>query len=196
MTVASLAFEWMFQWTPAIIAGVAIAAAGCYLLRGKFACRPVDGSCLGTSGNAALDKGRENDIVNDVNPLEKKLPRFTLQELKDCNGRGDGRLHVGIQGLVYDVGAHEAGRGFYGPGGSYHLFAGRDATTALAKMALEESMLNSSPETWFSFSDEERRCIRQWANRFCSKYPLAGIVDFGPDGNKAATEWRAEIAKA
>lgn len=194
MAETSLAFEWLFHWVPAIVAASALAAAGGYLLRKRPERREGAGCCIGAKEPNEVN-GRE-DGVKALNPLEGNLACFTLRELKHYNGRGGNRLLVGIQGLVYDVGAHDAGRGFYGPGGSYHLFAGRDATTALAKMSLDESMLNCSPETWFSFSDEERRCIRQWANRFSSKYPLAGVVDFGPDGNQAATEWRAEIAKA
>lgn len=36
-------------------------------------------------------------------------------------------LYIALNGSIYDV---SAGRHFYGPGGSYHFFAGRDATRA------------------------------------------------------------------
>lgn len=55
---------------------------------------------------------------------------MTFDELKKYNGRGeDGRICVAVLGKVFDC---SKGRRFYGPGGPYSTFAGRDATRALA----------------------------------------------------------------
>ncbi|XP_026191850.1 membrane steroid-binding protein 1 [Cyclospora cayetanensis] len=191
---AQVAFKWLLQWGPTLIAGAAIALLGNFLLKKQYRNQRF-ASQIGTAAHGDIDTERKED----------NLKRFTLDELHKCRGGPSNDLLVGIQGLVYNVGANEAGRMFYGPGGSYHIFAGRDATVALAKMALEEGMLNSlslcdlpfaqPPAKWVLLSNEERNCIRQWARRCCSKYPLVGVIDFGQGENEAASKWREQIAK-
>ncbi|KAJ9664074.1 hypothetical protein H2201_005314 [Coniosporium apollinis] len=46
-------------------------------------------------------------------------------------------IYVGLNGSIYDV---SAGRHFYGPGGSYHFFAGRDAARAFVTGCFEEDL--------------------------------------------------------
>jgi len=55
---------------------------------------------------------------------------YTPSELIEFDGRKNKRILMGIRGSVYDVtlGAH-----FYGPGGPYGNFAGRDASRGLSK---------------------------------------------------------------
>ncbi|KNC87761.1 hypothetical protein SARC_00133 [Sphaeroforma arctica JP610] len=53
---------------------------------------------------------------------------FTAEELLKYDGRDpDTPVYIGFNGFVYDV---SAGRQFYGPGGGYAFFAGKDATRA------------------------------------------------------------------
>ncbi|KAL8269583.1 hypothetical protein Esti_006500 [Eimeria stiedai] len=197
MGSASSILDWLVLWTPTLIAGVAVATGGSYLLSRKGGCSMMNRACCSAQsrGKEGIAEGREKDIVEDINPPCEGLPRFTLEQLKECDGKEGRRLFVAIQGLVYDVGAHEAGRHFYGPQGAYALFAGKEVTTALAKMALEEHFLNQPPSSWSSFSEEEKKCICSWAKKLSAKYPLAGVVDFGPEGIEAAAGWRGEIAR-
>ena len=46
-------------------------------------------------------------------------------DIKDATGEGDRPLYVVVNGLVFDMRSHESGMTFYGPGSSYHCFAGR-----------------------------------------------------------------------
>ncbi|KAH0538277.1 hypothetical protein GP486_008787, partial [Trichoglossum hirsutum] len=64
--------------------------------------------------------------------------RLTDDELAQFDGREAGRaIYVGLNGSVYDV---SAGRGLYGPGGSYAFFAGRDATRAFVTGCFAEDL--------------------------------------------------------
>eukprot|EP01118_Nematostelium_gracile_P016235 TRINITY_DN6680_c0_g1_i1.p1 TRINITY_DN6680_c0_g1~~TRINITY_DN6680_c0_g1_i1.p1 ORF type:complete len:124 (+),score=32.95 TRINITY_DN6680_c0_g1_i1:45-416(+) len=56
---------------------------------------------------------------------------FKVEELKAYDGSDPtSAILMGVKGKVYDV---TGGAGFYGPGGAYHAFAGKDASRALAK---------------------------------------------------------------
>lgn len=76
-----------------------------------------------------------------------------------CNER------VSISVLVY--------RMFYGPGGPYALFAGKDASRALAKMSFEEKDL-----TWdiSGLGPFELEALQDWEYKFNSKYATVGTV--------------------
>jgi membrane-associated progesterone receptor component len=51
---------------------------------------------------------------------------MTAEELQQHDGtNADLPIYVAIKGVVFDVSPK---RDIYGPGGSYHVFAGRDAT--------------------------------------------------------------------
>ena len=53
---------------------------------------------------------------------------FSEAELAQFDGSSPGQpVYLAIDGDVYDV---TSGRRTYGPGGSYHFFAGRDAARA------------------------------------------------------------------
>lgn len=52
-------------------------------------------------------------------------------------------VYLGIRGKVFDV---SPGRNFYGPGGPYENFAGRDATRGLACGSFDEEMLTKDLE--------------------------------------------------
>lgn len=52
-------------------------------------------------------------------------------DLAPFNGENGRPLYVGVNGKVFDV---TEGADFYGAGGPYHAFTGRDATVMLGKM--------------------------------------------------------------
>jgi predicted heme/steroid binding protein len=66
---------------------------------------------------------------------------YTPQELSKFDGRKNKRILMGICGRVYDV---TAGGQFYGPGGPYGNFAGRDASRGLSKGSFDDGIIGSS----------------------------------------------------
>lgn len=62
---------------------------------------------------------------------------------------------------------------FYGPGGPYALFAGKDASRALAKMSFEEKDLNGDLTGLGVF---ELEALQDWEYKFISKYVKVGTV--------------------
>ncbi|KAJ1719455.1 steroid binding [Coemansia erecta] len=104
---------------------------------------------------------------------------FTLKELRQYDGRqttGDATILLGFNGKVYDV---TAGAGFYGPGKSYSVFAGRDSTLALARGSLEQSLLpedDGEPVDSSALTDAEREAVATWEQRLAAKYAQRGVL--------------------
>ena len=76
---------------------------------------------------------------------------------------------------------------FYGPGGPYALFAGKDASRALAKMSFEPEDLTSDISGLGPF---ELDALQDWEYKFMSKYVKVGTVKKTvpvEDGNTAST---------
>jgi len=75
---------------------------------------------------------------------------------------------------------------FYGPGGPYALFAGKDASRALAKMSFEEKDLNGDLTGLGAF---ELDALQDWEYKFMSKYVKVGTVkkpEGAPEASTAA----------
>ncbi|TKA26989.1 hypothetical protein B0A50_05180 [Salinomyces thailandicus] len=74
----------------------------------------------------SLFSGKSGEPADAPNQSGKQ--DLTDAELKAYDGSDPSKpLYLAINGTIYDV---SAGRGFYGPGGHYGHFAGRDATRA------------------------------------------------------------------
>jgi membrane-associated progesterone receptor component len=95
---------------------------------------------------------------------------WTLAEVAQHDGAtaDSGPILLAADGEVFNVGT---GRNFYGPGGEYALFAGRDATRLLAKMRTE---LESDDEAAKPLSIAERLTLAGWVFTLRSKYELVG----------------------
>lgn len=83
----------------------------------------------------------------------------------------DGPILMAADGLVFNV---YKGRNFYGPGGEYHLFAGRDATRFLAKTIVEEE---TPEEAAKPLTMAERAALAAWMFTFKGKYEIVGKLD-------------------
>jgi membrane-associated progesterone receptor component len=94
---------------------------------------------------------------------------YSLSELASYDGSDASRpLLVGIRGHVYDV---TRGRDFYGPGGPYGMFAGKDCTRALAKVSFDEGLFTGDIE---GLDSDELDKLEEWIEMFEGKYRRVG----------------------
>ena len=94
---------------------------------------------------------------------------YHLDELAAYDGSDPAKpLLLAIRGYVYDV---TRGRDFYGPGGPYEMFAGKDCTRALAKGAFDEELFTGDLE---GLGDDELDALEDWIERFEVKYRRLG----------------------
>lgn len=100
---------------------------------------------------------------------------FTPRTLLPYNGVDGAPIYFAVRGHVFDV---SSGRNFYGPGGPYENFAGRDASRGLANHSFDESMLTKDLDgpldSLADLGADEMQALREWEERFESKYLVVG----------------------
>ncbi|CAF0882858.1 unnamed protein product [Adineta ricciae] len=119
---------------------------------------------------------KPNDYPSSVKmpPQLPKMPKqdLTVEQLRGYNGvDSNGRILTAIYGDIFDVSRRSD---LYGPGGSYSLFAGRDATRALSKMQLTQSLFSDEYDDLADLTDNERSTARNWHEDFREKYDIVG----------------------
>lgn len=106
---------------------------------------------------------------------------YTLSELLEFKevsvipeGRLDAPIFMGICGKIIDV--SYGGKEMYGKGGPYFLFAGIDASKALAKMSFKPEDLSSRDLT--DLTPEQAKTLADWEKKFIvsRKYPVVGNI--------------------
>ena len=127
-------------------------------------------------------------------PEPVQVGEITADELRQYDGSDPEKpLLMAIKGQIYDV---SQSRMFYGPGGPYALFAGKDASRALAKMSFEPQDLTGDVSGLGPF---ELSALQDWEYKFTSKYVKVGsIKGTGPveEGNVSTTSEIQEEAAA
>jgi predicted heme/steroid binding protein len=107
--------------------------------------------------------------------------RLTTEELAKFNGTAETptesgyatpSIYVGAGDKVFDVSF--GGVEFYGPNGSYHRFAGKDASRALAKMSFQQEDLDDTSVD--DLTDAQRKVLQDWIRTFEERktYPCVG----------------------
>ncbi|KAK3390767.1 cytochrome b5-like heme/steroid binding domain-containing protein [Podospora didyma] len=100
---------------------------------------------------------------------------FTPRTLLPFNGEDNKPVYLAVRGRVFDV---TRGRNFYGPGGPYENFAGRDASRGLACGSFDESMLTKDLDgpldTLSDLGKDELEALQGWEERFNEKYLVVG----------------------
>ncbi|EMS46970.1 Membrane steroid-binding protein 1 [Triticum urartu] len=100
-----------------------------------------------------------------------KLGELSEEELRQYDGSDRTKpLLMAIKGQIYDI---TRSRTYYGPGGPYAIFAGKDASRALAKMSFEPQDLTSDVSGLGPF---ELDALIDWEYKFVSRYNMVGTV--------------------
>lgn len=90
--------------------------------------------------------------------------------LQKYNGEKGQPVYLAVKTKVYDV---TSGRNFYGPGGPYENFAGRDATRGLACQSFDDEMLTKDLEGALDdcndLTPEQIENLNGWVERFDEK---------------------------
>ncbi|CAL2037514.1 unnamed protein product [Caenorhabditis brenneri] len=121
---------------------------------------------------------------------------FTPEQLHFFDGTRDSKpCYLAILGRVYNV---DGKKEYYGPGKSYHHFAGRDATRAFTTGDFTE---NGLVATTHGLSHDELLSIRDWVSFYEKEYPLVGVVAdlyYDSEGQPTAelTDVLARVEKA
>lgn len=108
-------------------------------------------------------------VPREPPPPPVQLGTISEEELAAFDGVDEKKpLLMAIRGNIYDV---SQSRGFYGPGGAYSLFAGKDASRALAKMSFEKEDLTGDTSGLGAY---ELSALDDWEHKFQSKYHKVG----------------------
>lgn len=133
---------------------------------------------------------RDRIFTRDELKLYRGIPPSDIPEGQSQShipaDRVDSEILVAVKGNVYDV--SYGGTEHYGPGGSYHLFAGIDASRALAKMSFDSSDVNSSDLS--DLTEEQLKILDDWEAKFQMKkrYPIIGRLVSSADTSIAKPE--------
>ncbi|KAM0892395.1 hypothetical protein ACQ4PT_025789 [Festuca glaucescens] len=168
----------------AFFTAVAVAAALYHVVSGIFAPPPPP-----------RQRPREEPEAEPL-PPPVQLGEVEEEDLRQYDGSDPKKpLLMAIKGQIYDV---TQSRMFYGPGGPYALFAGKDASRALAKMSFEPQDLNGDLTGLGPF---EIDALQDWEYKFMSKYVKVGTIkkaapaEDAPETNETTTA-EAEPEKA
>lgn len=124
-------------------------------------------------------------LLGKKEPSGPRLPvaeerDYSLAEIAALDGSDPAKpLLIAIKGYVYDV---TQGRDFYGPGGPYGMFAGRDCTRALAKMSFDPADFTGSLD---GLDRDELDRLEEWIEMFEGKYRRLGRL-LGAAGEAAS----------
>lgn len=134
---------------------------------------------------------------------QAKPIQLTDEELKAYDGSDPSKpIYLAINGTIYDV---SNGRNFYGPGGSYHFFAGADASRAFITTCFDSDITpdlrgvdtmyipKSDPEVDALFTSGEMKIRMEQEKRLAKQKAYEALkhwVDFfanSPKYNKVGT---------
>ncbi|TKY46362.1 Membrane steroid-binding protein 2 [Spatholobus suberectus] len=124
--------------------------------------------------------------VQEPPPEPVQLGEITDRELRSYEGSDPNKpLLMAIKGQIYDV---SSGRNFYGPGGPYAMFTGKECSRALALLSFKPEDINGNLE---GLGESELTILEDWEFKFIEKYPKVGRLV--PDQRTEQNELEEQI---
>ncbi|KAI7958662.1 hypothetical protein MJO28_002453 [Puccinia striiformis f. sp. tritici] len=107
-------------------------------------------------------------------PIKLDPPKdtpFTSEQLSQYDGSDPSKpIYVAIKGIIFDVSSKAE---VYGPGGSYHVFAGKDGSKGLGKSSLKAE---DAVADYSSLTESELKVLDDWVVFFKKRYNVIGKV--------------------
>lgn len=107
--------------------------------------------------------------------ISSPIQVYTPEELFKWDGVNGKKILIAVNHLVFDV---SQSKKIYGPGGSYHSFAGIDASPFLVQNSIPKK-LKEAPTKIFDLQHlkgDDLISITNWYNFFINKYPIVGTL--------------------
>jgi len=121
--------------------------------------------------NCPFHDPKKNKPASDVNLAPPKADPYTSAALKQYDGTDASKpVFVAVKGTVFDVSNK---RDIYGPGGQYHIYAGKDGSRGLALSSLEPADATSK---YSDLGDKELKTLDEWFGFFKKRYNIVGTV--------------------
>lgn len=98
---------------------------------------------------------------------------FTVSELANHRGIDGSPVYLAVRGKIYDVNSSAR---LYGPGGPYHLFAGRDVSRSLALSSFDEATAARGGDL-SGLNARQLAELDAWEKKLEAKYEVVGILD-------------------
>ncbi|KAJ3682993.1 hypothetical protein LUZ60_013220 [Juncus effusus] len=147
---------------------------GVYFLVSSFFVQPDSDSSAGYKPVAASPPAPAEKPVSPPPALfaePVQMGEMTMEELRKYNGSDRNQpLLISIKGDVYNV---SRGWLFYGPGGQYSFFAGREISRALALMSFDPNDFNDKLE---DLGADELEVLSDWEEKFRERYVKVGRI--------------------
>ena len=97
------------------------------------------------------------------------------QELRKYNGKDMEKVCLAVKGEIFDV---TRGKNFYGPGGPYDVFAGRDCSRAFASFSTDDEMFKDERDDLSDLDASQKSQLDDWYMNISSKYDFVGKLLF------------------
>jgi membrane-associated progesterone receptor component len=111
------------------------------------------------------------DVAPPKNLDPPKDTPFSPAELAQFDGTDPNRpIYVAIKGTIFDVSDK---RETYAPNGSYHVFAGKDASKALGMGSLN---LEDAVADYSTLDDSKLKVLNDWFEYYRKRYNIVGKV--------------------
>ena len=89
----------------------------------------------------------------------------------DVVGIKNEKIYVAVKGTVFDVTRNQES---YGPDKGYHVFAGKDASRALARTSLDPQDVQPEYE---DLPETDLKVLDDWYSFFLQRYNIVGKVE-------------------